>query len=175
MPCGQSLRYCFVLFLAAAGPALLGGPTTPAVAAARVLYQLTPAAPIASLPSTPAADGTAAQKTTPLRPSPLSEIYSAATFQDNTNFTFLPGYDTVVTGAPGEKGFTVQLINTTTSQNLSAWHDIPLGLERSPNGSATIWVLVEIPEGEQAKYETMVSSFSSIHEASASCMRSLQT
>jgi hypothetical protein len=51
----------------------------------------------------------------------------------------------------------VQLINTTTNQNISAWHDLPLGLERSANGSATIWVLVEIPEGEQAKYETRVS------------------
>jgi hypothetical protein len=84
-------------------------------------------------------------------------VYSAASFQGNTNFTFLPGYDTVVTGTPGAEGFRVQLINTTTNQNISAWHDLPLGLERSDNDSATIWVLVEIPEGEQAKYETMVS------------------
>jgi hypothetical protein len=45
---------------------------------------------------------------------------------------------------------------THPSTHLSAWHDIPLGLERTPDGGATLWTLVEIPEGDQAKYETMV-------------------
>lgn len=45
---------------------------------------------------------------------------------------------------------------TTGSANISAWHDIPLDLQTSPDGTVTINTMVEIPTGEQAKYETQV-------------------
>ena len=133
-----------------------------------MLYQLVPAAaPVAALGPLPAVvalqqpagvlEGGAPNATATPGPSPLSEVYSEAAFAGNKNFSFLPGYDTVVTGEPGAEGFSVQLINSTTKQNISAWHDIPLALKRDSNGSATVYVLVEIPEGDQAKYEAMVS------------------
>ena len=155
-------------------PAFQGGL---AAVAARVLHEQEPTIPPAAPPLSPAAapspqlagelayEATATAFATSSATATASAtsasimsglVYSAAAFQGNTDFSFLPGYDTWVTGALGEKGFSVQLINTTTNQNMSAWHDIPLGLERTTNGSATIWVLVEIPQGVREKFETEV-------------------
>lgn len=92
------------------------------------------------------------------KPSPLSLVYDAQTFANNPNFTFLPGYTTNVTGQPGTLDYTIQLINPMTGSNISAWHDIPLDLTVDGNGDITLFTVVEIPTGEQAKYETQVNS-----------------
>jgi hypothetical protein len=92
-----------------------------------------------------------------LAPSPLSQAYSAQAFAGNSSFTFLQGYTTNITGTPGTLEYTVQLVNATTGAQMSAWHDVPLDLAVAEDGSVTFNILVEIPLGEQAKYETMVS------------------
>jgi hypothetical protein len=115
-----------------------------------------PPSPAANARS-PSPAGSSSSKPT-LSPSPLSQPYSSQTFAGNSNFTFLQGYTTNITGKPGTLQYTVQLINTTTGANISAWHDIPLDLTVAADGSVTFNTLVEIPTGEQAKYETMVSA-----------------
>lgn len=57
----------------------------------------------------------------------------------------------------GQLGYNIQLVNRTTGSNLSAWHDVPLELQVGSDGSVTLNTMVEIPAGEQAKYETVVS------------------
>jgi hypothetical protein len=91
-----------------------------------------------------------------MAPSPLSQAYSPQAFAGYSNFTFLQGYTTNITGTPGTLDYSVQLINASTGANMSAWHDVPLDLTVADDGSVTFNILVEIPVGEQAKYETMV-------------------
>jgi hypothetical protein len=121
--------------------------------AARHMLQHSPS-PAANVPS-PAAS---ASKTPTLTPSLLSQPYSSQAFAGNGNFTFLQGYTTNVTGRPGTLQYSLQLVNVTTGSNMSAWHDVPLNLTVAADDSVTFNTLVEIPTGDQAKYETMVSA-----------------
>ncbi|WIA42648.1 hypothetical protein OEZ86_008616 [Tetradesmus obliquus] len=120
--------------------------------AVRHMLQQSPS-PAANAPS-PAAAGSS---TPTLAPSPLSQPYSAQAFAGNGNFSFLQGYTTNITGKPGTLDYSLQLVNASTGSNMSAWHDVPLDLTVAADGSVTFNTLVEIPTGEQAKYETMSS------------------
>jgi hypothetical protein len=88
-------------------------------------------------------------------------------------FSWLPGYDVNTTGTAGSLNYTVQLVNTTSGANVSAWHDLPLGLQLNGSSltlsglsnntladkasSISLWVVTEIARGETAKFETMTS------------------
>jgi hypothetical protein len=134
--------------------------------AARHMLQQSPSTPATNTSSASAASSStgSSARTAVLAPSPLSQAYSSQAFAGNINFTFLQGYTTNITGTPGTLEYAVQLVNATTGAEMSAWHDVPLDLAVADDGSVTFNILVEIPVGEQAKYETMVSH----HEVSVS-------
>eukprot|EP00775_Hariotina_reticulata_P013421 gene13421-13549_t len=80
-----------------------------------------------------------------LHPSASSQVYnSSESLANPSDFSFLAG----------AADYTVQLVNTTTGTNVSAWHNIPLDLESLGDGTSTFYMMVEIPLSETAKYET---------------------
>ncbi|KAF6262609.1 inorganic pyrophosphatase [Scenedesmus sp. NREL 46B-D3] len=145
-----------IMFMPVVALLLLDGLVAPASATRHVLQHAL-SFPASNASSTSPAGSSTGSSAATLAPSQLSQPYSSQAYAGTSNFTFLQGHTTNVTGKPGTLQYAVQLVNASTGANMSAWHDVPLDLTVAADGSVTFNMLAEIPAGDQAKYETMSS------------------